>query len=65
MDRQQLNEVLMWIGRHPKCTVEDVMEETGIERDELYLLQRQHGFILKHRTPDDSKKSRRIGHWER
>ena len=65
MDRQQLDEVLMWIGRNPQSTVEDVIEATGIERDELYLLQKQHGFVLKHRTPDDSKKSRRIGHWER
>ena len=65
MDRQQLDEVLMWIGRNPQSTVEDVIEATGIERDELYLLQRQHGFVLKHRSTEKNTRSRRIGHWER
>lgn len=65
MDMEEKNEVLMWIGRHPKCTVEDVIEQTGIDKLELYDLMRLHKFVLKKRTTENTKKSRRIGHWER
>ncbi|MBE51925.1 MAG: hypothetical protein CL448_02665 [Acidimicrobiaceae bacterium] len=65
MDQEERNEVLMWIGRHPKCTVEDVIEETGIDKHELYELMKLHKFVLKNRTKSTQNRSRRIGHWER
>ena len=55
MDRQQLNEVLMWIGRHPKCTVEDVMEETGIgEHPEMLKMLAGIGDFINSKIGEDT-----------
>jgi len=51
MHETEKQNVLEWIGRHPKTYVEEVIRETGVDRYDLYLLVKEKGFNLPMTAP--------------